>query len=105
VGDRGLVHLDVVIITEIKELLLGELGAVVSDGVGDPKIENNVLDKTHCLLGANFSQGPCLDPLSKLVDSDKQVSQAPEHFLEGPQKIQDPHDKRPCNEDRLELLG
>jgi hypothetical protein len=50
-----------------------------------------VLDKTHCLLGADFSQGSCLDPLSELVDRDKQVGQAPRRFLEGSQKIQAPH--------------
>jgi hypothetical protein len=88
VGDRGLVLPDVVVTTEIKELLLGEVDVVVGDdGVGEPKTLNNVLDKTQCLLGANFSQGSCLDPLSELVDHDKQVGQAPRHFLEGPQRI------------------
>jgi hypothetical protein len=50
------VHPDVVVIIEIQEPLPSELGAVVGDdGVGDPKEENNVLDKAHHLLGANLS--------------------------------------------------
>jgi hypothetical protein len=66
------VHPDVVVITEIQELLPGELGAIVfDDGVGDPKAENNVLDETYCLPGADFSQGPYLDTLSEFVNYDK----------------------------------
>jgi hypothetical protein len=55
VGDYCVVYPDVVVITKIQELLPGELGAVVGDDrVGDPKAENNVLDKTRYLLGADF---------------------------------------------------
>jgi hypothetical protein len=68
-------------------------------------MENNVLDKTYWLLGADFSKGSCLNPLSELVDHDKQVGQALGCFLEGPQKIYTQHGKRPCNEYGLELLG
>jgi hypothetical protein len=68
-------------------------------------MENDVLDEIHCLIEANLSQGLHLDPLSKLVDNDKQVGHAPGHFLEGPQKVQAPHKKHPCNGDCLELLG
>jgi hypothetical protein len=72
VGDRILVHPDVVVIIEIQALLLGELGAVVCDDeVGGPKAENNVLYDTYHLLGVNFRQGPCLDPLSEFVDRDE----------------------------------
>jgi hypothetical protein len=72
VADRGPVHPDVVIIAEIQELLPGELGAVVSDdGVRDPEMENNVLDKIHRPLGVDLSQGLCLDSLSELVDHNK----------------------------------
>jgi hypothetical protein len=42
---------------------------------------------------------------SKLVNRDKQVSQAPKCFLEGSQKVQAPHNKWPCNQDCLQLLG
>jgi predicted LPLAT superfamily acyltransferase len=69
VGDCYPPYSDVVDITEMLELLPGELVAIVGDDrVEDPKAENNVLDKTHCLLGANFGQGPYLDPLSELVN-------------------------------------
>jgi hypothetical protein len=53
--DGDLVHPDVVIIPEIQELLPGELGAIVcDDAVREPKIENNVLNKIHCLFGADL---------------------------------------------------
>jgi hypothetical protein len=43
-GDRDLVHLDVVVITKIQEPFPNELGVIVSvDGVGDPEVENNIL--------------------------------------------------------------
>jgi hypothetical protein len=65
----GPVHPNVIVNTEIQELLVGELGAIVGDdGVGDPKLENNVRDETHHLLGADFGQGPCLDPHSEFID-------------------------------------
>jgi hypothetical protein len=106
VGDCCPFYSDVVVISKIQELLPSELGAVVGDEwVGDPKAENNVLDKIHYLFGADFDQGSCVDPLSEFVDRDKQVGQAPGRFLEGFQEIQVPHDKRPHDGDGLELLG
>jgi hypothetical protein len=39
-------------------------------------MENDVLDEIHDLLGADFSQGLRLDPLSKFIDRDEQVGQA-----------------------------
>jgi hypothetical protein len=98
VGDHGPVHPDAIVITEIQELFPSELSVIVGDdGVWDPKIENNVLEKIYFLLAADLRQGPCLDPLSELVNYDKQVGQALRCFLEGPQKIQAPHGKQPCN--------
>jgi hypothetical protein len=74
VSDCCLVYPDVVVITKIQELLVGELGTIVGDDrVGDPKTENNVLDKTHLLFGVDVSQGPCLNPHSEFVNPDKQV--------------------------------
>jgi hypothetical protein len=50
------------------------VGAVIGDDrVRDPKVEDDVLDKTYHLFGANFGHGPSLDPLSELVDRDKKV--------------------------------
>jgi hypothetical protein len=34
-------------------------------------MENDVQDEIHGLLGANFSQGLRLDPLSKFIDRDE----------------------------------
>jgi hypothetical protein len=69
VGDHCPVHPDVVIIIEIQEVFPDELSAVVGDdGVRNPKMENDVLDKIYCLVGANLSQRPHLLPLSKLVN-------------------------------------
>jgi hypothetical protein len=78
---------------------------VDDDRVGDPKAENNVLDKAYRLLGANFGQDPSLDPFSELVGRDKQVGEAIGCFLEESQEIQAPHSERPCDEDGLEPLG
>jgi hypothetical protein len=46
-----LVFPDVVAITEVPELLFSELCAIISDDiVGDPKAEDNVLDKAYRFL-------------------------------------------------------
>jgi hypothetical protein len=88
VGYRGSEHLDVVVITEIQDIFPVELSVIVSDdGIRDLIVENDVLDEIHYLLGANLHQGPCLDPLSKLVDRNKQVGQAPGRLLEGSQEV------------------
>jgi hypothetical protein len=48
----GLVHTDVVVLTEVQELLASELGAIVSDdGVRDPKAMDDVGEERHRLLG------------------------------------------------------
>jgi hypothetical protein len=87
-GDFCPVYSDIVVVAEIQELLPSELGAIVGDyRVGDPKAEDNVLDKAHYLFGANFSQGPSFDPLSESVNRDEQVSQARRRFLEGSQEV------------------
>jgi hypothetical protein len=100
------VYLVVVVITEVQELLPGELGPIVSDDrVGNLKEEDDILDKAYHLFGADFGQEPSLNPLSELVDHDKQVGEAPEHFFEGSQEVQAPHDKGPCDGDGLKLLG
>jgi hypothetical protein len=100
------VYPDVVVITEIQELLPSELGNVVSvDRVGDSKAENNVLDKAYRLLGAYFGQGSSFDPFSELVNHDKQVVEAPGCFLEGSQEVLAPPGERLQDGDGLEPLG
>jgi hypothetical protein len=62
------VYLDLVIIIEVQELLFSKLGAIVGDdGVGDPKVEDNVLEKAYILFGANYRHGLRFDPLSEHV--------------------------------------
>jgi hypothetical protein len=69
VSNHGLVHADVIVITEIQDFFSGELSVIVDDDrVRDPKTENDVLDEIHSLLGANFSQRLHLDTLSKFMD-------------------------------------
>jgi hypothetical protein len=72
VSDCCPIYPDVVVITEIQQTFPGELGPVVGDDrVGDPKAENDFLDKAYRLLGADLSQGPSLDPFIEFVDRDK----------------------------------
>jgi hypothetical protein len=74
VGDRGPVHTNVIVVTEIQEFFSGELSVVAgNDRVRDPEMKNDVLDEIYDLLGANFSQGLRLNPLGKFIDRDKQV--------------------------------
>jgi hypothetical protein len=54
VSHGGLVHPDVVILAEVQELSVGELGAVVGDdGVRDPKAMDDVGEERYCLFGPN----------------------------------------------------
>jgi hypothetical protein len=43
--------MDVVVLAEVQELLPSELGAIVGDGVRDPKAMDDVGEERHCLLG------------------------------------------------------
>jgi hypothetical protein len=82
VSDCCLVYLDVVIITELQDLVSGKIGVVVGDDrFGDPKAEDNVFDNAYWFFGANFGHVLSLDPLSELVDRDKQVGEAPGRFF------------------------
>jgi hypothetical protein len=52
VSHGGPVHQDVVILAEVLELSVGELGAVVGDdGVRDPKAMDDVGEERHRLFG------------------------------------------------------
>jgi hypothetical protein len=82
--------MDVIVVTKIQEFFSYELSAIVSDDrVRDPETKNDILDKIHDLLRSNFGLGLHLDPLSKFIDRDEQVSQALEHLLEGPHTVND----------------
>jgi hypothetical protein len=85
VGDYGPVHADVIIITEIQNFFSSDLSVIVDDDrVRDLKTENDILDKIHSLLGANFGRGVHLDQLGEFIESNEQVGQAPGCLLEGP---------------------
>jgi hypothetical protein len=106
VGDCCPVYSDVIVVTEVQELLSNKLLVIVSnDIIGDPKVENNVLDKACRFFGANFGHGLSLDLLGELVDHDKQVGEALGQVFKGSQEVQTPHNKGPCDRDGLEHLG
>jgi hypothetical protein len=97
---------DVVIIAELKELLAGELSAIVSDdGVWDSEAMNDIGEKEHRLLGFDTHDRSGLDPFQEFVDGDKQVGAAPRCFLEGPDKVETLDREGPCDGDFLECLG
>ena len=74
---------DVVFIEESKELLFGELCAIVYDnGVQDSKAMDDVKEEHHGLLELDRGDRSSLYPLCKLVYGDKQVRIAPRHPLE-----------------------
>ena len=63
-----------VFIIESKELIFGELCAIVrDDGVWDSKAMDDVKEEQHGLLGLDRGDRPSLYPLCKLVYGDKQV--------------------------------
>ena len=79
----GPIDADVIFITELEELLTGELRVVVCDnGVRYSKAMDNVEEEQHGLLGLDREDRLSLYPLCKLVYSDKQVRIAPERPLE-----------------------
>jgi hypothetical protein len=51
------------------------------------------VDEIYGLFRANFSQGLCVNQLSKFIDRDKQVDQAPMSLLEGSQNVQTPYNE------------
>jgi hypothetical protein len=56
--------MDMVIVTEVKELFAGELRVVVSDDrVWDPKAMNNIGKEEHRLHRLDLCNWPSLNPL------------------------------------------
>ena len=65
---------DVVFIAESKELLSGELRAIVCDnGVWDSKAMDDIKEEQHGLLGLDREDRSSLYPFCKLVYGNKQV--------------------------------
>jgi hypothetical protein len=68
VGHRGPIYSDVMVVTEVQELLSSELSAVFgNDRIRYPKTEDDILDEIHRLLRADLGQMQCLDPVNKLI--------------------------------------
>ena len=80
VAPRGPIDPDVVFIAKSKELLSGELCAIVyDDGVQDSKAMDDVKEEQHGLLELDHGDRSSIYPLCKLVYGDKKV--APRCFL------------------------
>ena len=70
--DGGPIDPDVVFIVELKELLIGELCAIVcNDGVRYSKVMDDVEEEQHGLLGLDHRDRPSLYPFHELVYGDK----------------------------------
>ena len=106
VRDGGPINPDVVFVTELEELLPGELCAVIHDnGVWDSKAMDDVEEEQHGLLGLDREDQLSFYPLCKLVYGDKQVHVAPVHSFERSDHIEPLDHERPRDGDRLERLG
>ena len=68
-SDQGPVDTDVISITEVQELLLGEVSSVVSDDtVRNTKTIDVVMEELGRLFRANVGDGLRLYPLGEFVD-------------------------------------
>jgi len=69
-------------ITEVQELFVGELGAVVSDDdVGYPEPVDNISEEKDGLLRANVRDGSSLNPFGEFVDGHQQMGVSSCHFF------------------------
>jgi hypothetical protein len=74
--------MNVMVVTEIQELLASELGVIVrDDAVRNPKAMDDVGEEQHSLFGLDASDGSGLDPLGEFIDGDEQVGEAPDRSL------------------------
>jgi hypothetical protein len=56
VGPHGLVHVDVIVVTEVYKFFSDELSVIVSnDGIRDPEAANGIPNEIYGLLGADLS--------------------------------------------------
>ena len=69
-SNRGPIDPDVVSITKVQELLLGEVSSVVSDDTvrNTKTIDDVKKEELDCLFRTNVGDGLCLYPLGELVD-------------------------------------
>ena len=72
VGDCRPIHMDMVMVTEVQELLAHELCTIVGDdNIGNPKMINDVGEEQDGLLGVDVVDGSSLNPLAELVDGNE----------------------------------
>jgi hypothetical protein len=91
VSDYCSVYPDVVVVTEIQELLLGELGAVVDDDrVGDPKQKTMFWIRLTACLELILAKGLASIHLVNLLTSTSRWVKPPGAFLKGPKRSR-PH--------------
>jgi hypothetical protein len=96
----------VVVVIEIQKLFTSKLGAIVcNDTVGNPKAVNDVGEKEHGLLGPDAGDRTGLDLLGKFVNCNEQVGETASCPFHGPDKVEPPNSKRPCDGDGLQGLA
>jgi hypothetical protein len=82
---RSPVHPDVPSITEIQELSIYELIAIIRNYmIWNLEPKDYVLDELCCTLRLEVDDGPDLDPPGELVNGDQEAIGAPEVLLEVP---------------------
>ena len=90
-SDRGPVDPDVVSITEVQELLPGEVSPKVSDdAVRNAELVDDVEEEFDRLFRANVVDGLSLYPLGELVDRYEQLSEAARALFEGSYHVETP---------------
>ena len=78
-------------IAKLEEFLASELYTILhNDGVWDSEAMDDVEEEQYILLGFDHGNRSSFYPLCKLVSGDKQVSVAPERFLQRSNQIE-PH--------------
>ena len=90
-SDRGPVDPNAVSITEVQELLAGEVSPVVSDdAVGNAELVDDVEEEFDCLFRADVGDALGLYPFGELVDCHEQVSEVARALFEGSYHVEAP---------------
>ena len=104
-SDRGPIDPNAVSITEVQELLPGEVSSMVSDDiVRNTKTVDDVEEELDHLFRADIGDGLWLYPLGELVHRYKLVSEASWGLSEGSDHVEAPDHKWLGDGDGLRLL-
>ena len=103
-SDQGPVDPDAVSITEVLELLAGEVSPVVSDDAVRNAKPVDIEEEFDCLFQADVGDGLSLYPLGKLVDCYEYVSEATCALFEGSYHVEALDHEWPGDGDGLKLL-